>query len=755
MAVHLLRLVLVIGLVFTVGAPSHAAPVTDLQKIILGPSHGCGITQAGALRCFGNNAQGQLGIDRKLPFSYAIRALAVLPRGVTDVAIGHEHTCAVVDGGLQCWGSNEYGQLGLGRAGDPVKTPTKVSTLSGVATSVAAGWGTTCVILAPNGALQCWGRNDLGQVGIESRDPMVLQPTTVIPSGVTAVAVGGQHTCAVVDGGLQCWGFLLFKDDDFKTLRSPVSIIPAGQGVSAVAAGLHTCAIVKSSMQCWGRNFHNQVGVPEGARVAPKVPTVIIASGVLTMALNDENTCAVLKSGLQCWGANNQVQLGIPASSGSSTPMPLPVPGVPPAGIHGVAIGMHQVCVLTGAGGKPRDRLLQCTNRARLRDEFDENEPVPPDNPWRPFGTEDTHFAEPPPVLPRVARYGLWQGTIGPQEVMVLLAPSACDARYYDRQQLWAIPLTEKDRRQGTLWLEPQDEDKEATWTFTALSPDGLALTGDWGSHDGQRHVPIHLKLLTPMPSTEGDDGKSRYDCHVPSQAFDAPRIARARQERAVGKTDILFRNGAATHRYRQVSVLDAHILGFTLPDMGPVPGLRRALDDWEGESVSLFYECTLNMGARADMANTDFNRELAPQFWNSKLLVLRETYSNYCGGAHPSGGISGYMIWDLATDRRVDVWAWLKGVKQPGRIESKRLLDLVSSHYGRRDETGQDSCADAMQGEEYFEVYPSGRGMVFSPSLPHVIQACAEDIEIPWAKMRPFLGPVGRKALSGLLGIR
>ncbi|HEX5311835.1 hypothetical protein [Aquabacterium sp.] len=744
------------ALVFILAAaPSHATPVTDLKKIVIGKHHGCGMTQAGALRCFGNNGHGQIGTDQRLPYSFARRALTVLPSGVTDVAVSDEHTCAVVDGALFCWGSNEHGQLGLGKAGSDVKTPTKASAVSGVVTSVATGWGTTCVILAPNGTLQCWGRNDMGQVGIGSAEQMVPQPSTVIRSGVTAVAVGGQHTCAVVNGGLQCWGFLLFKDEAFQTLRSPLPIIPAGQGVTAVAAALHTCAIVKSSLQCWGRNFHNQVGVPEGARVAPKVPTTIIASDVVAMALSDENTCAVSKSGLMCWGWNNQAQMGTPTSSGSTTPMSLSVPGVPPARIHGVAIGMHQTCVLAGTASQPDASLLQCTNRAPLPEEVDDNEPAPPNNPWVPFGTEGVSLSEPPPVLPRMARYGLWQGAIGTQNVMVLLAPTGCDARYYYRKHLWPILLEEKDRRQGKVWHEPQGEAGEASWTFTALSPDARVLTGEWRSHDGQRHVPIRLNLLAPMPSTDGEDGQPRYDCSAHNKAFDAPRVARARQERTVAANDTLFKGAEAAYRYRRVSVLGEHIQGFALPDMSPVPRLRRALDDWENDGVSQFYDCAFGMSGRSDMPDTDFYLELTPQFWNNKLLVLRETYSNYCGGAHPSGGISGHLLWDLAADRPVDVWKWMKGSDQPKHIVSKRLLDVLASHYGRRNETGESSCADALEGTTFFDMYPSTGGMVFSPSLPHVIQACAEDIEIPWGKMRPFLTPAGQKAVTDLLGVR
>lgn len=751
MARKFLRMTLVLISALVLSSATYATGVNDLKKIVLGSSHGCGITHAGALRCFGNNGYGQLGTEQRLPYSFARHAITVLPSGVTDVAISDEHTCAVVDGSLSCWGNNTKGQLGTGKAGGKFTTPTKASAVSGVVTSVATAWSTTCVILAPNGALQCWGRNDQGQVGNGSASEMVLQPITVIPSGVTDVAVGGQHTCAVVDGGLQCWGFLLFRDDDFKTQLKPVSIIAAGQGVTAVAASLHTCVIVKKSLLCWGRNFHHQVGVPEGSRVAPKVPMTVIASGVTRMALSSENTCAVENGTLKCWGWNNNAQLGTLPSTGSRVPMALPVPGVPLVPIHGVTLGMRQVCVLTGVPTDRNASLLQCTNRAPDPEDMDDSKAPPSPENWLGFGTEGIGFSEPPPVLPRIARYGLWQGTIGTQNIVAQLAPSAqaCDARYYYRKHLLGISLVEKERRQGREWRESPDTDNEATWIFSEFSPDGRTLTGEWVSRDGMRHLPIRLSLLTLTPAADGEDGKPHYNCNAHDKAFDAPRIARAMQERKLSGSDTIFQGADGAYRYGQVSVLGGQILSFSLADTSRQPRLQQMLRNWERESVAQFYECAFGLVGRNDLNAPDFHQELAPLFWNANLLVLRENYSNYCGGAHPNGGVSDYKVWDMLGDRPLEVRSWLKGSGNSTKISSKRLLKLLAARYGRHNETGADGCADALEGNEYYRMYPKTTGMVFSPSLPHAIQACEEDIEIPWAKMQPFLSPAGQKAIQ------
>ena len=84
--------------------------------------------------------------------------------------------------------------------------------------------------------------------------------SAVSATGVTGLAAGVGHTCAVLNGGVQCWGVNYdsrLGDGTTIDRLTPVQIITANSGVTAIdSSGFHTCAVVSGGVLCWGSNFH-------------------------------------------------------------------------------------------------------------------------------------------------------------------------------------------------------------------------------------------------------------------------------------------------------------------------------------------------------------------------------------------------------------------------------------------------------------------------------------------------------------------
>ncbi|MFO8074219.1 MAG: chromosome condensation regulator RCC1 [Polyangia bacterium] len=155
-------------------------------------SHLCVALEAGGGRCWGQNGKGELG-NGTSEFGWIPTKIIDLDTSLDDISSGGDHTCASTSvGKVLCWGSNHYGQLGLGSVGGEEYEPVEVAGLDGVEiTSVASGGHHTCA-LTSTGGIKCWGDYAGGQLGngmgfgeecVEWDDCLMPTPVDVVGFG--------------------------------------------------------------------------------------------------------------------------------------------------------------------------------------------------------------------------------------------------------------------------------------------------------------------------------------------------------------------------------------------------------------------------------------------------------------------------------------------------------------------------------------------------------------------------------------------
>ncbi len=284
---------------------------SSVTAISAGYYHVCAVVNAG-VQCWGSNSHGQLGNGTTSGSLVPVQVTG-LTIGVSAIAAGYEHTCAIANGGLQCWGRNDSGQLGDGSGSGTSfsRVPIQVVGLTTGVTAIAAGFNHTCAVVG--GGVQCWGGNSVGQLGDGNGTKSSLVPVQVVglTTGVTAIASDYQHTCAVANGGVQCWGqnYTGQLGDGSGSIPNysdvPVQVFGATAGVTAIDVGnRHTCAVINGGVQCLGYNRRGQLG--SGATDVSRVPVPVqgLTTGVTAIAAGYEHTCAIANSGLQCWGWN-------------------------------------------------------------------------------------------------------------------------------------------------------------------------------------------------------------------------------------------------------------------------------------------------------------------------------------------------------------------------------------------------------------------------------------------------------------------
>lgn len=337
--------------------PSHAIDrLSPMAGLGAGATSACAVSAEGLVRCWGRNDDAFLDASGTVILPAAVLG-GRLTAGVTRLAVGARHRCAIVAGGaLKCWGANATGAVGDGTTTDR-PAATDVTGLASGVVAVAAGDGFSCAVTAA-GSVSCWGRNDYGQLGDGTTGASAV-PVGVagLTGGAVAVAAGADHACAILAGGaLRCWG----RNDagqlgigSLVDSATPVDVPGLAAGVSAVSLGTdHSCAIgAFGALFCWGNGANGKVGDGSPAMTPRTVPANVagLTTGVAAVSAGATHTCASAGFPLvvKCWGANLDWKAGDPLST-QFFAVPANVPGLSNVGV--LAAGSGFQCTLSGDG---------------------------------------------------------------------------------------------------------------------------------------------------------------------------------------------------------------------------------------------------------------------------------------------------------------------------------------------------------------------------------------------------------------------
>jgi alpha-tubulin suppressor-like RCC1 family protein len=325
-------------------------PVTggETHAIAAGIAHTCAITPEGGVQCWGNNDFGQLGDGTNTASNIPVDVVG-LEGGTTIVAGGH-HTCILSGGNVWCWGQNSQGQLGDGTRTDR-NVPVYVL---GNAVDITAGLEYTCAVTT-FGQVMCWGNNDQGQLADGTKEDRAKPTLAALISGISNVDAGQTRSCGLTSAGLlRC-----LSNGSAQELGG---LPEASLDVAVNRFGSTIVALIED-------------GIPVTYQ-SGRFKTIEGVTKAVDVDSGFGHVCSLINNGLvECWGSNYYGQLGRNSRSSSTDPQPV----LNVSGAWQLAVGKYHACVLI-TSNTPGQNDIQCwglNKDGQLGNGTNESSPVP------------------------------------------------------------------------------------------------------------------------------------------------------------------------------------------------------------------------------------------------------------------------------------------------------------------------------------------------------------------------------------------
>ena len=328
---------------------------SSATAVACGLRHTAVLLADGTVRAFGENGNGQLGVNDRTRRNTPVQVWGISSSAMA-VAGGMYHTSVLLtDGTVRTVGGNNNGQLGVNDTTER-STPVQVWGISSSAVAVASGGRHTAVLLA-DGTVRTFGLNDRGQLGINDTTSR-LTPVQVwgISSSAVAVACGRDNTAILLaDGTVRTFGFsnsfggLGINSTDLSRL-TPVQVWGISSSAVAISAGYYFMAVLLAdgTVRTFGYNTYAALGVNDTTNRLTPVQVWGVSSSAVAIASGWYNTVVLLADGtVRTFGWNNQGALGVNDLTDRSTPVQ--VFGISSSAV-GITGGFHFGAVILADG---------------------------------------------------------------------------------------------------------------------------------------------------------------------------------------------------------------------------------------------------------------------------------------------------------------------------------------------------------------------------------------------------------------------
>lgn len=281
------------GTPHAVSSPQRIAGDPQIVQLSSGYTHVAGLTDDGRVLSFGNNFSGQVGDG-----TFGIENFRFSPTAAetemrfASVGAGNDHTCALTGGGnVWCWGRNDVPIILSEEPMHPEVFPVPIVQGEVRFERITGGEKNTCA-LDPEGVLYCWGGNEFRHAGASDAEPFLYEPRRVEGAPrFERIRAANNYACGITaEAEAFCWGRnglgelgieetledRCLEIDQIPCTSVPMRVQGGHRWAELDLMGNHpnhptTCGVTTDgALYCWGSNVDGKLGIgrPDVERTA-------------------------------------------------------------------------------------------------------------------------------------------------------------------------------------------------------------------------------------------------------------------------------------------------------------------------------------------------------------------------------------------------------------------------------------------------------------------------------------------------------
>lgn len=349
----------------------------DSSVVNKGERHGCAISSAGQVWCWGQSFGGKRGIPENYQTNSheinLVTSAEVSSLIFTKVVAAASKTCALSSTGeVWCWGERVFSGQNLLQSNTPLKAPFTKQVID-----FTMNESLFCALNVDT-TIECLGVDIYGISGT-GRSPLSYssRPVNLGQPGekFRQVVVTTDSSCALTEGGkVKCWGANQYGQLGLghrNSILEPTATITftGNPSIDKIVGYAHTYCALSSlgNVFCWGRNHDGQVGNGMGWSDAQQsryyyqpipymIPTSELPAGVRDIAVGEGHVCAVLETQtIKCWGRALEGQTGHASYSNfNNTPTDI---DTSLTNVTNIYAGSNSTCAVRTITGSSRELL--------------------------------------------------------------------------------------------------------------------------------------------------------------------------------------------------------------------------------------------------------------------------------------------------------------------------------------------------------------------------------------------------------------